>query len=134
MIGEPLPELDAVAKAGLTGSAFTLQLTGDTTQGISDMLESMTQLGLHLRDTPSPADPAMPLDPARLSVRFTPNVTRITEFVPKVGTSADCALNAGEGWYFDDPVRPTQIVLCPDTCERTALRLHGHHALHTTRS
>jgi len=36
--------------------------------------------------------------------------------VPGVGSEADCG--GGEGWYYDDPVAPTHVVLCPTSCEQ----------------
>lgn len=32
-----------------------------------------------------------------------------------VGSAADCSKYQG-GWYFDDPVSPKKIFVCPDTC------------------
>jgi hypothetical protein len=121
VIGEPMPELDAVAKAGLTGSAFTLRATEHTTENMDDMLESMTAWAGCTFRVPTSADPAAPLNPGLLSVAFTPFLTQVTEDIVKLRTSADCPVNAGEGWYFDNPVYPTRILLCPDTCERTPL-------------
>lgn len=34
-----------------------------------------------------------------------------------VESAADC-LVAGYGWHYDDPVAPTEIVMCPESCER----------------
>jgi len=37
-----------------------------------------------------------------------------------VKTAADCELQPEQGWYYDDPKSPTQVVLCPKTCERVS--------------
>ena len=29
----------------------------------------------------------------------------------------DAACTGGEGWKYDDPAKPTRVVLCPKTCE-----------------
>ena len=34
-----------------------------------------------------------------------------------VESAADC-LVAGYGWHYDDPASPTEIVMCPESCER----------------
>jgi hypothetical protein len=34
--------------------------------------------------------------------------------IPNVGTQAGCG--DGEGWYYDDPSDPTQVILCPTSC------------------
>jgi hypothetical protein len=38
-----------------------------------------------------------------------------TEVVPNVGDQSGCG--NGEGWYYDDPAAPMNVVLCPATCE-----------------
>jgi len=35
----------------------------------------------------------------------------------QVSSPADCATVNG-GWYYDDPVSPTQIMVCPDVCQQ----------------
>jgi hypothetical protein len=35
-----------------------------------------------------------------------------------VGTADGCATNAGEGWYYDNPVSPTEVRICSATCDR----------------
>jgi hypothetical protein len=42
--------------------------------------------------------------------------------VPNVGTAAGCG--GTEGWYYDDPQAPTQVILCPASCD-TAQTLAG---------
>ena len=33
-----------------------------------------------------------------------------------VPSAAECA-NFQNGWYYDDPVKPTKIIACPTTCD-----------------
>jgi hypothetical protein len=42
--------------------------------------------------------------------------------IPNVGTAAGCG--GTEGWYYDDPQLPTQVILCPASCD-TAQTLAG---------
>jgi hypothetical protein len=39
------------------------------------------------------------------------------EVIPQVADLADC-MNSPEGWYYDDPVSPAQVILCPQTCAK----------------
>jgi hypothetical protein len=39
------------------------------------------------------------------------------EDIPGVVDLADC-MNEPDGWYYDDPGDPAQILLCPQTCEK----------------
>ncbi|MBI4956877.1 MAG: hypothetical protein HY908_32975 [Myxococcales bacterium] len=36
-------------------------------------------------------------------------------YLPKVADASGCAPDGG--WYYDDPQAPTQVVLCPESCE-----------------
>jgi hypothetical protein len=49
-----------------------------------------------------------------------------TTFVGAVASSAQCA-QAGNGWYYDDPANPSQVLVCPQTCDTiksTSLRVN----------
>lgn len=65
-----------------------------------------------------PEPPAgMTFDRMRVNVVYTPGSGGAAP-LPFVGTptGGDCS-RPGGGWYYDDPVAPTQILLCPTTCE-----------------
>ena len=78
------------------------------------LAETVTD-GLHLPCTFDIPDPpaGMTLDPTRVNFVYTPTGgAAIT--IPNVGTMAGCG--GGDGWYYDDPVMPEQIIVCPATC------------------
>jgi hypothetical protein len=112
--------LDAIAKAGRTGRAFGLTLAGarSFTAQLGDVLWSLTTLQGCSFPLPVPSDGAT-LAVAGLVVSITPGDTQQTTEVPRIDVASDCAL-AGDAWYFDDPSRPREVRLCPDTCDRTA--------------
>jgi len=56
------------------------------------------------------------LDPASVEVRFTPGLNDPQVVFRKVDSLAGCGATTG-GFYYDDPVAPTQIRLCPASCE-----------------
>jgi MYXO-CTERM domain-containing protein len=56
--------------------------------------------------------PGTPLTPDLLRIEYTSGGDTI--IVHKVQSAADCG--ADGGWYYDDPVNPTSITLCPATC------------------
>lgn len=65
-----------------------------------------------------PEPPAgMAFDRTRVNVTFTPSGGGAPTTFPFVGTAdgADCRVGVN-GWYYDDPLNPTQIILCPSTC------------------
>jgi hypothetical protein len=70
------------------------------------------------------ADPcafAMPLPPSGQSLDLTSVNVRYTSpsgfasDIGKVNTAAECS-GVVQGWYFDNPDSPTQILACPQTC------------------
>ncbi|MBI5487018.1 MAG: VWA domain-containing protein [Deltaproteobacteria bacterium] len=63
-------------------------------------------------DLPDP--PAgMALDPGLVNLDYTPE-GGATESIPRVADPGACP---AMGWYYDDLVAPTQILLCPETCD-----------------
>jgi hypothetical protein len=78
------------------------------------LAQSVTQ-GLALPcsfDLPEPP-PGQSLDPNKVNFVYTPNGGSPMT-IGNVGNAAGC--NGGPGWYFDDPIAPTQIITCPATC------------------
>jgi hypothetical protein len=58
----------------------------------------------------------MELDPDKINVELDGGNEGPIE-IPRVTDAADC-MNWPDGWYYDDPVNPTQIFLCPQACEQ----------------
>ena len=56
------------------------------------------------------------IDYAKVNVDFNDGQGNITP-IGKVDDPADCA-NVVDGWYYDDPVKPTKILVCPQTCAK----------------
>jgi len=52
------------------------------------------------------------LDPDQVNVSYDPGGGSIT--IPRVDNQAACG--SGQGWYYDNPTTPTQILMCPTTC------------------
>jgi len=63
-------------------------------------------------DIPEPP-PGQTLDPMKVNFVFTPT-NGVPTTIGNVGTAAGC--NGGAGWYYDNPLAPTQIIVCPATC------------------
>lgn len=62
-----------------------------------------------------PPPEGMEFDPMQVNVEFEDDVGGTLD-IGYVESAAECA-NVTNGWYYDDPVDPTQILLCPQTCE-----------------
>jgi hypothetical protein len=53
-------------------------------------------------------------DKEKVNVEFTTAGGK--QEIYNVSTLADCAAASNKGWYYDDPVKPTKILVCPGTC------------------
>jgi hypothetical protein len=56
-------------------------------------------------------------DPSKVEVTFTPK-GQATEKLTQVTDVSKCG-TIPTGWYYDDPAKPTKIILCPSTCTAT---------------
>jgi len=62
------------------------------------------------------------LDPRLVNVRYTAGTQQGILF--RVDTPSGCAASGGQGWYYDNPVTPKQIILCPQACEQRPSRTY----------
>lgn len=108
------------ALAAATGGQQISICTPDWSAAFSTLLASIAV------PTPLPCEYAIPdppegmtFDRRRVNVVYTPGGGGAPITFPFVGTpdGAMCPVG-GDGWYYNDPDMPTQIILCPSTCSR----------------
>ena len=63
---------------------------------------------------PAPPDGST-IDPTKVNVEYTSGSGK-KETLVYLPTGKDGCAGAGGGWYYDDPVKPKIIYLCPSTC------------------
>jgi hypothetical protein len=59
--------------------------------------------------------PGQTLDPKKVNVVFTDGDGK-EHVIGYNQSEADCETSTKKGWYYDDPINPTKIIACPDTC------------------
>lgn len=112
--GSNTVQMDLLAMAGGTGAGIYIG-SGNAEQELLDALNAIRSETLSCNiKMPEPTDPSVPLDPTLMNVTFT-NGMGTTFTVPQSPDEPGCTGKAA--WYYDDPANPTQIILCPDTCE-----------------
>ncbi len=105
-------QMNALAQAGGTGQAFFIGKT-DVELDLLTALQSIQQKQVSC-DLPMPqASQGMTVDPKLVNVDYTPG-GGVIGLLGQVPNASNCGM-AG-GWYYNDPVAPTQITLCPSTC------------------
>ncbi len=104
-----------IALQELTGGVFQ-SICVDDWSSVFDALSAAVVAGTQLPcvyEIPPPPE-GMTLDPNTVNLRYTPAGGDETT-IPRVDSADDCF--ATDGWYYDDPENPTQVVACPATCE-----------------
>ena len=115
-VGSALTNLDSIAAAGGTTRAFIVDTSGNVGQQFLDALNVIrgTALGCVYK-LPSP-DGGTP-DYDKVNVQYTPGGSSTGQMLPRVSGQAACPAS-GDAWYYDNPTAPTQIILCPATCDK----------------
>lgn len=114
MQGASFASLDQIALAGGTTKSFDVS-SGQA--ALLDALETirMDALGCEY-NLPLPPPGAGVLDLDSVEVRFTPGANDPVIAIRKVTDVTACGDVTG-GFYYDDPVKPSRVVLCPASCK-----------------
>lgn len=113
-VGTELTALDDIAAAGGTTAATLV----DTSAGVDTQAAFVTALD-NIRKRAIPCTYAIPnsgaIDPHQTNVSYTPGGGTAEQLV-FVGSDSDCTKAPTNGWYFDNPTNPTEVILCAATC------------------
>jgi hypothetical protein len=113
-VGTSQANMNAIAAGGGTSTAFLVDTGGNVQQQFLDALNVIRGAALGcVYKLPSP-DGGTP-DYDKVNVQYTPNGTGTPVMFPRVDGQASCP-GSGDAWYYDNPSAPTQIILCPSTC------------------
>jgi hypothetical protein len=110
--GTDVPSLDLLAEAGGTQKAY--DVTTDASQFSAKMAEIRGAALPCEFDIPPPPN-GKELDPGRVNVDYTKSGEATPQTIPNVDNLADCGTEPG--WYYGPGDPPSQIVLCPASCE-----------------
>lgn len=117
-VGKSLSNLHGIAQAGGTSGALLVDTSGDVSAQFLAALNGvrMEAVGCAYSIPDPPA--GQHLDHNLVSVQFSAAGASPTIFA-KAPTSSACSARA-DAWHYDDPLSPTQVVLCPATCKAVA--------------
>ena len=118
MSGADFGLLDQIASAGGTGSAFDASAGPDA---FLQALEAIRGIALQCEYSMPESTTGEVVDRSKINVEFTPSGLvdgggTTPQPVGKVDSEAACA-GVPWGWYYDDDMNPTKILLCPQTCD-----------------
>lgn len=131
-VGSSLTSLNAIAAQGGSGQALIVDATsGDPTQQFLDAMnkirETITKTTTHTEthtethSAPVPCEWLIPpspdgqtFDKTKVNVEFASGAAA-AQRIGAIASEADCA-NVANGWHYDDPAKPTKVLVCPQTC------------------
>lgn len=116
--------LDAIAAAGGTTSAFLIDSNQNVTQAFIDALNAIRGTKLACEYLIPAPPPGEKLDYSKVNVEHTAPGAAMPETIYYVADLASCDAMTG-GWYYDaDPAKggaPTKIEMCPATCDKLGM-------------
>jgi hypothetical protein len=108
--GSPIPDLNKIAAGGGTKQAY------DVSSDITLFSAAINQIrtGALGCDFTIPQPPGQTLDPDKVNFSYTPMGSGMPAQLPRAKDLLDCG--TGPGWYYDNNLKPTKIILCPASC------------------
>ncbi len=113
-VGKELADMDAIAVGGGTKQAFVVDTAGNVLQQFGAALKAIQgqAIGCVYALPKPPAGQALQTDKVNVQVTLANAAAVVLDYT---ANKSACDPMTG-GWYYDDPVAPSQILLCPATC------------------
>ena len=129
-VGSSLSNLNGIAVAGGTQQAYLVDTGGNVNQQFLAAMNAIRHSALGcVYSIPTAAERAARLQRGQHRVSRRATVARRRRSRTST-TKADCPAS-GNGWYYDNPAAPTQIILCDTSCSGISVDTTGsveHHA------
>ncbi|MET0595154.1 MAG: hypothetical protein ABW133_20810 [Polyangiaceae bacterium] len=107
-----LSALKYISMAGGTGQPVFTSDPKTTSQQIRDSFSRLTRTNLACSYRIPPGTDGGRTDPNQVNVEIRVQ-GQPDKRLPLYSTQANC----GDGWYYDNPMKPENIMLCPSTCQ-----------------
>jgi hypothetical protein len=115
LVGSNQSDMDKIAVAGQTTQGFFIG-NGNAQADLLAALQAIQGSQVACEFTmPDKTASGEVIDPGLVNVQYTPGGGGPMVDFGQVKSAAECTPQKG-GWYYDDPVKPTSITLCPTTC------------------
>jgi hypothetical protein len=107
--------MNAIAQAGQTQKGYFIG-NGNTKDELLLALKDIQKNAVACAFAmPEADDDDDVVDPTKINVTYTPSGSSDASPIVQVASEQDCTPQKG-GWYYDDPLKPKVIKLCPSTC------------------
>jgi len=109
--GSAEAQMNHIAEAGGTGQGIFIG-SGNAQAELLAALKAIQGSQVSCVFAMPEGDPSAPVDPNKVNVNYTSGSSD-PETIGQVSSAAECQ---NGGWYYDDPIDPSTITLCPPTC------------------
>ena len=121
-VGSSLSNLNGIAMAGSSMNAFLVDTSSNVNQQFLDAMNAIRGAALGCVYTiPTGSGP---VDYSQVNIVYQPGNGGQPETLPYVTSKANCP-SSGNGWYYDNPAAPTQIILCDSSCSGIEVDMTG---------
>jgi hypothetical protein len=118
LTGSQESDMDAIAAAGGTTEGIFITDGATAKQELLEALAAIRGSVLDCDFEMPKASNGMQVDPTKINVNYTPaGGTQMT--LGRVPDAAGCG--TAPGWYYDDPLNPQRILLCPASCNSASV-------------
>jgi hypothetical protein len=123
-VGSSLANLNAIAASGGSTSAFLVDTGGNVNQQFLQAMNDIRHAALGCSYAVPTSTNGQPVDYNTVNIVYQPGNGGPPVTLPYVMTKANCPAQ-GNGWYYDNPSAPTQILLCDSSCSGIELDTMG---------
>ncbi len=116
-VGTETANLNGIAQAGGTGSAFIVDTSQNVTMQFLTALNKIRGAALGCQYK-IPVPDSGTVNTGEVNVQFTATGGKPL-LVPQVASQSQCPAS-GNAWYYDNAANPTEILLCTSTCGTVA--------------
>jgi hypothetical protein len=120
LTGSQESDMDAIAAAGGTTKGIFISDGATAKQDLLNALGAIRGSVLDCDFELPKADNGMQVDPSKVNVKYTPaGGTQMT--LGRVPDATGCG--TAPGWYYDNELNPTRILLCPASCNTASVEV-----------
>ena len=107
--------MQKIAVAGNTGTPFLIgnaNAEADLAAALKEIQKTTLACVFAMPEAQGPD----PIDPDLVNLSYTPTGAGPVT-IGRVDNESQCDAAGGWGWFYDDPIKPNVIQLCPKLCE-----------------
>ncbi|MBM4360351.1 MAG: VWA domain-containing protein, partial [Deltaproteobacteria bacterium] len=115
--GSNMDQMNKIAEGGHTDKAFFIgngNAQDDLLAALKKIQDSVVSCTYAMPESP---DPNQTIDPNQVNITYSPGSGDPGQTLIQVTDESKCGATDGT-WFYDDPINPQAIILCPGTCEK----------------